>query len=150
MREFAYNLIVVGECPMADGNTDPVSGVSARRLAEFLGIEWSVFLAQVERRNVLEHHVPTFPIVMAKARARDLAKWFGMKSCLVTRLRVVLLGRRVAKAFGQEAIGFMSWCRISGVQATVVPHPAATNRYWRAEGTEAVRRFLHKLTRPVA
>lgn len=95
----------------------PSHGNSGDRLARALDMTMDEFLGVFDRVNLLPNG-PWLPRV-AEAYAANLA------ACLLRRRDVVLLGRRVATAFGSGGSEYLVWTESSwGGRHVVVPHPS--------------------------
>jgi len=134
---------------------------SGRRLAELLGVEEVAdrFLALnlVDRWPGRTAHGSAFPAGLARKNAVEI---FGS---LPVDVDLVLVGRRVARAFGVSN-AYLRWTQVSQRQtadgrttsevlhrrAVVIPHPSGVNRWWNDPKNEArARRFLRGLAREV-
>lgn len=51
--------------------------------------------------------------------------------------RLVLLGRRVAVAFGLLRAGWFEWRDVSGASGAAAPHPSGLSRWWNGAGRRA-------------
>jgi len=65
-----------------------------------------------------------FPRARARARARAAAL------ALAGRPLVVLVGHRVAAAFGAAGRPYLRIFKLRGARAMVAPHPSGVNRWW--------------------
>jgi uracil-DNA glycosylase len=63
-----------------------------------------------------------FPLGKAK-RAASRLQLSGFR-------RVVLIGRYVAKAFGEPDRPFLRWFTLGDARAVIVPHPSGVNHWW--------------------
>lgn len=135
--------LLVGEAPGPNGSPDlPLDGRPAARLLECMGfsrgelegIDVGVKLrSYFEVRNLLDRPMERpegsrgtdWPAEEAAAAARALA-------VLVEReQRVVLLGKRVAAAFGFPGVGYWSTAHGDGMPPmAVIPHPSGIVRLW--------------------
>lgn len=138
-------LVLVGEAPSRTQDfTRAVESRLTKRLAAMADVELSEFLAGTERRNVLQDWPGpqgkggAFPMYRARREAQD------MRMVLLGR-RVVLLGSRVATAFGLARLGVLRWHVIGhdGAGYAVLPHPSGVNRWYNnPDNMEAARAFL--------
>jgi hypothetical protein len=93
------------------------------------GLPLDAFLARFERVNLL----PAFPGKAGKgdrfprAAARQAA--LALLPALQGR-RAVLLGGRVAAAFGLPRAPLLVWQPLAGGEVAVAPHPSGINRWW--------------------
>lgn len=134
--------LLVGEAPGPQGNPDyPLEGRPAGRLLECMGwtpneLEGTEVGAKLremfEVRNLLDRPMERregtkgtdWPAEEAADAARALA-------VLVEReQQVVLLGKRVAAAFGLPGIGYWRPGRHGSVPMTIIPHPSGIVRLW--------------------
>lgn len=136
--------LLVGEAPGPNGDPDhPLEGRPAGRLLECMG--WTAnelegtepgarLREMFEVRNLIDRPMPRpegakgcdFPREEAAEAARSLV-------LLVEREQtMVLLGKRVAAAFGQSGVAYWKTILPGGVPAplVVVPHPSGIVRLW--------------------
>lgn len=108
-------------------------GCAGARLAKVLGLSEEAYLSAFERRNLLPHDAPRWSAALARDAAKAL---LGETS---TGDRLVLLGARVAAAFGllfRESL-FRPAVRPVGLAGApravlVLPHPSGRSREWNA------------------
>lgn len=140
-------LLLVGEAPGRSPTLDgPLSGRCGRRLAALAGLPYEAYLEEVERRNLLARNPgrsgpkgDAFPMREARARA------WAFSRAHVGR-RVVLLGRRVAAAFGRPNAAYLAWALLAPFSgAMVFPHPSGVSLWWNdAENVLDARRALRE------
>lgn len=149
-------LVLIGEqTPMAlakVGNSRAfVSGYSAERLVRLCGL---ASIDQLHERSWLLNLMPAQRSRRGPKR-RVAARWWGQmaehRAALVApqlmNRRVVLLGVRVARAFGLMRIPLLEWQSVvafgSRFEAARCPHPSGLNRWWNDEhNREQARGFL--------
>lgn len=124
--------LVVGEAPSKNEVTErPLEGRVGRRLADLCGLTLPEFLEQFERVNLLHVRQDTrekgfeFDDVEAWREAGILRA----QGAFMQPRTVLLLGKRVARAFGCPTEYFARWW-IDRAEAFVVPHPSGINRWW--------------------
>lgn len=142
----ATGTLLVGEAPSRASDADvPFSGRSGDRLRELLGRELEPTFAT---RNLFV----AWPGRDGKGSRFDLAAARGSAALVFSeaaldRRQLVLVGKRVAGAFGVRA-GYLEWQRpILGVRVVVFPHPSGVNRWWNdpsnvARARDFLRSFL--------
>lgn len=180
-RERPAPYVLVGEAPnravenfpgiwLAPDRTG--KGHSANRLARHLDLDRTAFLRTFDRTNLLTR----WPGRVEAGRAGDrwpAAEAFDEVPRLAAQLvgrRAILLGRRVATAFGLGGLDFMRWRDLEvwtsgpGVRSgssgsrestydpevespfparfrvAVLPHPSGANRWWNRRGNVEVAR----------
>lgn len=157
--------ILVGEAPSPGADPDPLlalTGRSGRRLAALAGLAYPIdYCRSFGRINLLQNPMPAAPggrgSVFDHARARLAAD--RLVDIVGQRSFLVLLGRRVARAFDvSDACWFewnlAMWGAESGVaraaHLAVVPHPSGTSSFWN-DPTNRLRagRFFLNLVRDV-
>jgi uracil-DNA glycosylase len=119
-----------GRAPAPDG---PLGGRCGRRLADLAGLSFEAYLGAVERRNLLPRNPgragakgDAFPMREARARAWAFARSHAGR-------RAILLGRRVAAAFGRPDALYLIWSSLAPFsEAMIFPHPSGVNRWWNA------------------
>lgn len=138
-------MIIVGEAPSFTGqDRTPLSGPGGDRLAQAMGLRDHAELAErFTLLNVLDYFPgrekrgkgAAFPMEEARPEARRiLAETDGP---------MVLLGQRVAAAFGMPSAPYLVWLTHQGRDVCVVPHPSGINRWWNDERNRRVaERFL--------
>ena len=97
-------------------------GRSGRQLATALGMDPDAYAVAFRRRNLLATWPggDRWPTALAVATAQR------MTLCGV----VILLGRRVAHAFGLVALPPLAWVPLGDATLAVLPHPSGLNRSW--------------------
>ena len=91
--------MIIGQAPGRQGTGEPLSGKAGRRLAALCGLDLDAYLARFQRVNLL----PVFPGKAGKGDRFPLPPAREAARALLPTLegrRVVLLGGRVAAAFG--------------------------------------------------
>ena len=141
--------LIVGEAPSKNQDPErPVEGRIGKRLANCAGLPYDDFLQHFERVNLLHERQE----VNGKGFVFDLHKAHGTAIVICTKLEpgrvVLLLGHRVAKAFGIKTAYFkpQRLQDLFEMTAFVVPHPSSINRWWnsRANVTKAIK-FMHDI-----
>lgn len=144
--------LIIGEAPskwMAErGITTPLP-LARRELAALAGIVPARFEELFECANVLdewpgkEGKGDRFPLEEARAAiSHKMLSWCKHD-------RMILLGKRVAKAFMVEPILFQ-WQQHMFVQVCVAPHPSGVNAWWnKAENRRAAAIFWGSLVQGV-
>lgn len=117
--------LIVGQSPSRSGEGLPPFCAdrrgSGRRLADLAGIPPERLEEAFRLANLLDHYPgESFPMSEARAIA-DAMELEGV---------VLLVGRLVARAFGEGGRPWFEWFDLRGVRATVVPHPSGLNRWW--------------------
>ena len=121
--------MIIGQAPGQKGNGEPLAGKAGRRLAALCGLSLDAYLARFRRVNLL----PTFPGKAGKGDAFPLPAAREAARALLPALegrRVVLLGGRVAAAFGLHRAPLLVWQPFHGAWVAVAPHPSGLNRFW--------------------
>lgn len=129
-------LLVVGQAPSARTiGRPPLSGPSGVKLARLVGA--SALSDIAEPANLL----PSFPGKRGKGDAFPMgpAREAAQREAIGGRV-VVLLGRKVAEAFGLKGLPYLQWCRHRGGRVVVVPHPSGVNRWWNEAANVAAAR----------
>ncbi len=139
-------LVIVGEAPgPRDGPGTPLQGVNLQgtggRLRALCGLTEARW-RRVERVNLLPFCPGgRFPAELAASQAANLSH------SLLRSRRLVLLGRRVALAFGvPRSAGreYAEWTRSPlGPEVAVIPHPSGKNLWYNdSANRRRVERFL--------
>jgi hypothetical protein len=135
--------LLLGEAPSRTSDpARPFDGHSGRRLQKLM--PEGVALADVfELRNLLDE----WPGASDKGSAFDFA--LARERCVEIinaweRFRlVVLVGRRVARAFGDGGLDYLEVVGIA-FPRVVFPHPSGVDRWWNEQANvERARRFMH-------
>lgn len=143
--------LLVGEAPARGNDDQPAfTGRSGQFLTDLIGIP---VLAAFDCRNLLERYPGAhesgkgarFNIAEARwsvAKIWDMAK---------TDTRVILAGKRVAKAFEVDS-EYLVWTKwrlrgvpefMSEIDLAILPHPSGVNRWWNdPDAKELARIFL--------
>lgn len=139
--------LFVGEAPsrstMRHGG-HPLVGESGRRLATWAGMSAGDFHKAVDMVNLYQF----LPDEWDNAKATELARvLWGGDQC-VGRPLVLLLGNKVARAFGFTHLDNFNVYQTGAAPVAVVPHPSGRNLFWNTESNvrlaEAfLRRVLH-------
>lgn len=143
-------VLLVGEAPSRGGDpAAPLEGKIGRRLAEFSGLTFEEYLARTDRINLFGY----WPGAAGKGSSFPMNEAVWLASLIkISRAkqsaRVILLGKRVAKAFGMRSPAYLEWCDFHGVQYAVIPHPSGINRWYNSTANKsALRRFLSESLR---
>ncbi len=111
----------------------PANG-AGHRLITYAAISPATYERRFVRRNLFRRHVPAgeWPAAEARERATRLCAWLAARRIS----RVVLLGRRVAVAFGLDG----AWQRIEELDVVLaaIPHPSGRCRDYNGEGARLV------------
>lgn len=100
-----------------------LTGKSGETLAHFAGMDRLEFLARTQRMNVVD--MPEdWPIkIFVEAGVARI------KANIQPRQSVILLGRRVAEAFGLESLALFEWYPWEhSARVALAPHPSGRNR----------------------
>jgi hypothetical protein len=157
--------LIIGEAPSKNEYPpSPIAGRIGKRLAECAGLSLQDFLEHFERRNLLEVRQDTKEKGFEfDARAASLAAdklWHD--GALLTDYPsisgrrddavfapgrvVLLLGYRVATAFGAANIYFMKQTLGTEAEVYVLPHPSGVNRWWNDPFNAAlVTKFMRSI-----
>lgn len=142
--------LIIGEAPSRTSDPRrPVTGRCGETLADFAGLSLAEFSRAFARANVFDEWPGSaglkgdaFPIVHARVRADT-----RLRPRFVRGRTVVLLGRRVARAFHISAEYFEAFGSYSAT-VYVVPHPSGINRWYNdAANVRKMRRFMRSLAR---
>lgn len=146
--------LIIGEAPNGDG--EPFSGRSGRRLDKLFGGKWRYYCNAV---NLFDEPLPRaeggesgfeFPIAEAKVRAGMMHEYMTGHRCSL----MIVTGKRVAAAFNLDLEYFQFarvWIggRLSLV--VVVPHPSGTNRWWNDPvNVDMAMAFFQRVLREMA
>lgn len=142
--------LLVGEAPGRNGDPcRPLEGKVGRRLAALFGLTFDGYLEAFVRTNLLDF----WPGQNGKGAAFVIVD-AEMVACTLVRKRfkrgrvVLLLGKRVARAFGTKGDYFDEQV-VNGARVYVVPHPSGVNRWYNdSTNVEHVRRFMKQVVRP--
>lgn len=142
--------LIVGEAPSKNEITEtPLEGRVGRRLAELAGLPYDAYLDYFDRVNLL--HVRqdeaekgfTFDL----PAAREAVARMRQDGTLRDR-SVILLGHRVAEAFGvARSLKYFHACPTGqGGLVWLMPHPSGINRWWNdRENKKSAEAFLRGL-----
>ena len=141
--------LIVGEAPGKNGDpSKPIEGRVGARLADCCGLTLDEFLAAFERVNLLDEQPQdsgkgaSFDVRQAGRVTRELEKTFAPGQV------VLLLGKRVARAFRISCAEYFDWFALNHAQACVVPHPSGVNRWWNEPENELqMRRFMRNVAK---
>lgn len=155
-------MLIVGEAPAAKRpEWSVLQGPSGERLARLFGCDWREVADAV---NLLDWHQRAdangeskFPAPEAKAAARMLLRVHpGLNGVGPACPLVLLLGRRVAHAFGVTGVAYFETtvvCSRTAAEpvqrpAVVVPHPSGRSRWWNEPANRtAAGVWFEKLTK---
>jgi uracil-DNA glycosylase len=143
-------IVLVGEAPSQHSNPKkPFSGASGKTLAKVAGLSgYEELRARATLLNVLDRWPgkgnagekgSRFPLVRAKPHAAKILARFLYRE----GASIVLVGKRVARAFGFDEVPPFRWAmsvKIAGVdlgRVAVMPHPSGCNHWWNAEENRA-------------
>lgn len=140
--------LIVGEAPSKNEPHCPaIEGRIGARLAACCGMTLTTFLAYFARINVLEVRQDTrekgfaFDAKQAKRNAELIIEREFHKG-----RTILLLGLRVAIAFGADPAYFGSQQGWNGATVYVVPHPSGINRWWNKLDNELqMIKFMHQI-----
>lgn len=127
--------ILIGEAPSKNEVTEtPLEGRIGKRLARLCGLSLAEYLEHFERINLLHTRQDTrergfeFDHAAAARAAHEL--WMHV----ISPGRVVLLlGKRVARAFDEQKDYFEEHRTVQGIRFFVLPHPSGVNHWWNDE-----------------
>jgi len=138
-------LALIGEQPGGNGPYRPelaLTGPTGRNLCAIAGWDWDEYL-RADRRNVFDLRVATWNSSAARKHALDIAME-------VQGTRILLLGARVAEAFGVLDVPnyWWTWRRVGYPDLLMarIPHPSGRCRAWNDPSERAwARLFLEGL-----
>ena len=142
-----HRLVLVGENPhrtsIAERPGLALTGSSGRNLCKIAGWEWLDYLRYTERLNLFYDPQPVWSRTLARESASEMLNMFENR-------RVILLGAKVAEAFGQNDAPLYRWFteRFPNHNTAVafVPHPSGQNRVWNMKPErDRARAFLEDL-----
>lgn len=141
-------LVLIGEAPGGGLTVShplelTLAGSTGRNLCAIAGWDWDTYLAVTDRRNLFDTPMPAWLSDVARSRALVLAPD-------IEGHRILLLGARVARAFGVAAEPPYAWFwqRVGypDLRLARIPHPSGLNRVWNDPAERArARAFLEKL-----
>jgi uracil-DNA glycosylase len=135
------SVLVVGEAPGRLSGVRPLGSLD-RKLPALRG---------VPRVNLLDRYPGSdgkgarFPIGPARTAAKSLLR-------AVPEASLVLVGRRVAEAFGFKTFAYdwFEWFSVGGRAYAVIPHPSGIVRWWNDPANRAAaERFADEIARLV-
>lgn len=141
----ATNLIILGEAPGDYPRYDPKKhalfpypvGCAGHRLMKLMGLErWEY--VQLDRRNLLDYYPgkagkgAKFPHGASREAVRKLHE-----SQALIGHNVLLVGKRLATAFGYETQEMLTWHHCKAYNYAIVPHTSGINRWWNSPGNSA-------------
>lgn len=141
--------LLVGEAPSKNEVTEtPLEGRVGRRLADLAGLTVDQYLARFDRVNLLHVRQDTkekgfeFDLPAARDAVRELRRNGTLRD-----RAVVLLGHRVAEAFGVGNLRyFRGMPNGQGGMIWLMPHPSGVNRWWNDQSNcEEAREFMRGL-----
>jgi uracil-DNA glycosylase len=126
-----YKLLVFGEAPGRDSISHSPSlaltGASGRALCGYAGWGWLDYLKGTERVNLFMDPQPVWMRDEARESAVNLL-W------TIRGRRALLLGGKVAQAFGVAGSPHYTWMDFAGGSIALMPHPSGRNRMWNEQG----------------
>lgn len=135
-------ILIIGEAPGPAGAGPPLDGAIGARIAEYAGVTVDEYRAMTYRANLLAAWPgDAWPAAVAQASAEAMLH-------LMMEQRTILLGQRVAVAFGLRLAPLMTWRPLvddhpAYGEVAILPHPSGLNRWWNdPENRAAARRFL--------
>ncbi len=149
------DVLLIGEAPGKRGTpSEPaLGGRIGRRLASLMGCSVEEYERWTVRINLLPNwpgkashgNGSRWPTKTARSHARVLVmnRWLDGRS-------VILLGRRVAAAFGikSDRAWFVWEEGVIGLRFAVAPHPSGASRWWNdPRNVEAARKFWRRTYR---
>lgn len=157
-------VLLIGEAPGKSGRPgDPaLEGRAGRRIARLCGIEYEEYLRRFDRRNLLPEwpgKAPGNGSAWPREEARAIARTNRFSRSLDADAEervgfrhyrdVVLLGRRVADAFGLRST--YPWFHPTLVMRPrfwVAPHPSGASRWWNdPENVKRAEAFWKRIAR---
>lgn len=146
-------VILVGEAPSKNEVTEtPIAGRIGRRLAACAGLSFDEYMARFERVNLLHVRQDTkakgfeFNAAAAEREALRLRTTWGSFRIAYNPRVVILLGKRVARAFGVPQ-DYFTLHRLDH-EFYVLPHPSGINRWFNEPAnTEKFSAFLKEIIR---
>lgn len=122
--------LIIGEAPSKNEEVpQPIAGRVGRRLADCAGMTLEDFLTHFQRTNLLQVRQDTalgFEFDHAQASLNAMQIRGSFRGGLI----VLLLGHRVARAFGLTHADYFVQYDIDHAEVRVLPHPSAVNRWW--------------------
>ncbi len=126
-----YKPLLIGEAPSKNEDTpQPLEGRVGSRLANLAGLRLDHYMELFERRNLLQVRQDTAAKGFEFDEKAAAIEAVTMRNLYFKDGRViVLLGKRVAKAFGVKEVYFIQQ-QYHGPDIRVMPHPSSVNRFW--------------------
>ncbi len=142
-------LVIIGTWPGASGKSElplyPLPpGSTGHRIFEMTGISNTrAYLSLIFRANLLSYNPgPDWPVREASIAADAMLPFLRDRS-------VVLLGRRVGRAFGIGTIPFLKWHKHRvGFTVAILPHPSARNEWYQSEKNSALAQLFFRESWP--
>ncbi len=135
--------LIIGEAPSRTGDPKKViDGALGAKLAAFCGMNMQTFRAEFARANVTD----AWPGQAGKGSMFDAEPSARLRRRLLKGRLVIMLGKRVARAFDMDPDYFIEQRTISGAGVYVVPHPSGINRFYNsAENRSRMACFMRSL-----
>jgi uracil-DNA glycosylase len=142
--------LMIGEAPSKNEHVpQPLSGRVGKRMAECCGLTLEEFLDFFERTNLLKERQDTkekgfeFDSVAAALEAEKL--WHDGVTFHNDRV-VLLLGHRVATAFGAANVYLIEQHLGTRAKVYVLPHPSGVNRWWNeSANVKTMNEFMRRV-----
>jgi len=148
-------ITLIGEAPGKNGKPGEPAllGNIGRRVARLMGTTEEQYQWQTRRENLLPHwpgkakhgNGDAWPAKRARAAARVMVTSRQLDGHVV-----ILLGRRVADAFGiRRDVQWFTWTDgVIGTRFAVAPHPSGASRWWNEpKNMRAAGRFWRAVYR---
>lgn len=140
--------LLVGEAPGRTGNGRPLEGALGRRIASLAGLSFESYLRSYQRTNVLDY----WPGAGVRGARFPISEAWIASLAIEVRVRrqyrtVVLLGKRVRRAFGLEYLDYFEKYKYGRATIVVIPHPSGINRWFNSEEN---RRYFGNFMRALA
>lgn len=122
-----------------------MEGRIGKRLASWSGLSFEEYLEAFDRMNLLTVRQDTRE--KGFEFDHEAARVVAAGMVFVRGQRVVLLGRRVARAFALTEVYYFPQ-RLGEADAYVVPHPSGVNRYFNdPANVKRMEEFMHDILR---
>lgn len=143
--------LIIGQAP-ARGNDGklPFAGTSGGRLARLAGVGSSGddLPDHFDLENLIENYPgkagrkgDAFDLPTARVRAEELILKLQAQEPRV----ILLMGRKVERAFGWTGTKYLVWNEWQSHQVVVFPHPSGVNLWWNdVQNIEKARRALRR------
>ena len=144
--------LIVGEAPSKNQSPEqPIEGRIGLRLAVCAGMTLPEFLTFFERVNLLHVRQDTAAHGFQfdeQAAALEAEKF---RATFTSERIIILLGQRVAKAFGITPTDcYFVQHSIGAADVRVLPHPSGINRWWNSkENLDHATLFMQNIVRRV-